>query len=167
VLLDEVRRGTSTSDGLSIAQAVTEFLMEEDKKKPKTLFATHYHELTSLEDRYPRLFNMKVSIKEWNDDIIFLYKLIEGKSDKSYGINVARLAGLPERVIERARSILQSLKRDPSTLPDREVIERVQPTLFTKKDPVHKILKECDINRITPLEAIQLLSKLKKMTEKD
>ena len=141
--------------------------MEEDKKKPKTLFATHYHELTFLEEKYPRLFNMKVSIKEWNDDIIFLHKLIEGKSDKSYGINVARLAGLPERVIERARSILQSLKRDGSILPDREVLGRVQPTLFRNEDPVHKILKECDINRITPLEAIQLLSKLKKMTKKD
>ena len=167
VLLDEVGRGTSTSDGLSIAQAVTEFLLEEEKKKPKTLFATHYHELTSLSDRYPKLCNMKVSIKEWNDEIIFLYKLIEGKSDKSYGIHVAQLAGLPEKVIERARSILQSLQWTSVTLPEREFPRRVQPTLFSVKDSIYETLEECDIDRITPIEAIQILSKLKKMAEKN
>ena len=170
VLLDEVGRGTSTSDGLSIAQAVTEFLLDETKRKPKTLFATHYQELTSLSDRYPRLCNMKVSIKEWNDEIIFLYKLVEGKSDKSYGIHVARLAGLPKKVIERANSILQSLQRNNTDYSKRNLPDRVQPSLFSKDDHIEKIIKvieECDVNRITPIQAIQILSKLKKLSKKN
>jgi len=164
VLLDEIGRGTSTSDGLSLAQAVTEFLVARENRNPKTLFATHYHELTSLADRYPRIRNMRVATREWNGRIIFLYKLLEGKSDKSYGIHVAQLAGLPSEVIDRAREILAegaSTERNEKVLSE----DRKQITLFQSGDKIRRILQGADINRITPLEALNILVELQKLAE--
>jgi DNA mismatch repair protein MutS len=112
VVLDEIGRGTSTFDGLSIAWAVAEYLASNPKARPKTLFATHYHELTDLADSLPGVVNAHVAAREWKDDIIFLRKIVAGRSDRSYGIQVARLAGLPPGVIARAREILSGLERD-------------------------------------------------------
>ena len=112
IILDEIGRGTSTYDGLSIAWSVVEHLHADSEKGPKTLFATHYHELTKLEESLSRLSNYSVAVKEWNDDIIFVRQVIPGAADRSYGIHVARLAGLPGSVIERAKTILDHLEND-------------------------------------------------------
>ncbi len=112
IILDEIGRGTSTYDGLSIAWAVVEFIHGSGKRGPKTLFATHYHEITKLEDALPRLANYRVNVKEWNDEIIFARTIEKGAADKSYGIQVARLAGLPEKVIQRAKDVLQELESE-------------------------------------------------------
>jgi DNA mismatch repair protein MutS len=112
VVLDEIGRGTSTFDGLSIAWAVAEYLAANPRARPKTLFATHYHELTDLADVLPGVVNAHVDAREWKDDIVFLRKIVPGRSDRSYGIQVARLAGLPEAVVARAREILSGLERD-------------------------------------------------------
>jgi DNA mismatch repair protein MutS len=108
VILDEIGRGTSTYDGISIAWAVVEHLHE--RIKARTLFATHYHELTQLSRRLPRIRNCNVAVREWNDQIIFLRKIVEGSTDRSYGIQVGRLAGLPREVIDRAKEILNKLE---------------------------------------------------------
>ena len=112
VVLDEIGRGTSTFDGLSIAWAVAEYLATNPKARPKTLFATHYHELTDLADALPGVVNAHVAAREWKDDIVFLRKIVSGRSDRSYGIQVARLAGLPAGVVARAKEILSGLERD-------------------------------------------------------
>src|SRR5204862_776012 len=112
VVLDEIGRGTATFDGLSIAWAVAEHLATNARARPKTLFATHYHELTDLADATPGVVNFHVAVREWKDDIVFLRKIVPGRSDRSYGIQVARLAGLPASVIDRARQILAALERD-------------------------------------------------------
>src|SRR5262249_58152416 len=113
--LDEMGGGTARFDGLSLAWAVAEFLATNPKARPKTLFATHYHELTDLADATPGVVNFHVAAREWKDDIIFLRKILPGRSDRSYGIQVARLAGLPASVIDRAREILSALERDELT----------------------------------------------------
>lgn len=157
VLLDEVGRGTSTMDGLSIAWAVTEFLLENTNRRPKTLFATHYHELTHLSERYSRVQNLRVDVKDWGNSVIFLYKIRPGASDRSYGIHVAGLAGLPEEVILRATEILESLEEGPA----RPSPSRVEQTrLFKKIDPLREKLEAIDIDSMTPLEAMQLLAEL-------
>ena len=115
VVLDEVGRGTSTFDGLSLAWSIVEHL--HNQVGAKTLFATHYHELTELADRLPRLRNFNVAVREWNEQIVFLHKIAEGGADKSYGIHVARLAGVPKPVIERAKAILRNLE-DTELSPD-------------------------------------------------
>jgi DNA mismatch repair protein MutS len=112
VVLDEIGRGTSTFDGLSIAWAVAEYLATNSRARPKTLFATHYHELTDLADAVPGVVNAHVAAREWKDDIVFLRKIVPGRSDRSYGIQVARLAGLPPPVVARAKEILGGLERD-------------------------------------------------------
>jgi DNA mismatch repair protein MutS len=115
VILDEIGRGTSTYDGLSIAWAVIEHLHPTDRAGPRTLFATHYHELTQLAKTLSRLENYSVAVKEWNDEIIFVRRVIPGAADRSYGIQVARLAGLPSTVIDRAKTILERLEADDSS----------------------------------------------------
>ena len=112
IVLDEIGRGTSTYDGLSIAWAVVEHLHGKVSEGPKTLFATHYHELTKLADSLPRLRNYAVAVKEWNDEIIFVRQVTPGASERSFGIQVARLAGLPEGVVARAKQILTSLESE-------------------------------------------------------
>jgi len=112
IILDEIGRGTSTYDGLSIAWAVVEHLHRGTDRGPRTLFATHYQELTQLEKHLPRLKNWSVAVKEWNDDIVFVRRVVPGAADRSYGIQVARLAGLPLAVIDRAKTILAQLESD-------------------------------------------------------
>lgn len=116
IILDEIGRGTSTYDGLSIAWAVVEHLHAHPERGPRTLFATHYHELTQLSKSLPRLQNFSVSVKEWNDEIIFVRQVVPGAADRSYGIQVARLAGLPQAVIDRAKEILERLESDDATI---------------------------------------------------
>jgi DNA mismatch repair protein MutS len=171
VLLDEIGRGTATFDGLSIAWAVAEHLATSPKVRPKTLFATHYHELTDLGDATPGVVNCHVAAREWKDHIIFLRKIVPGRSDRSYGIQVARLAGLPGPVVDRARDILTALERDELTRGGRPSVSGTpsepqrQLGLF-QTTPADDVLREklaaIDIDRITPLDALTLLSELKK-----
>jgi DNA mismatch repair protein MutS len=173
VVLDEIGRGTATFDGLSIAWAVAEFLATNPKVRPKTLFATHYHELTDLADATPGVVNFHVAAREWKDDIIFLRKIVPGRSDRSYGIQVARLAGLPRQVIDRAREILGALERDelarggrPSVSgtpsePQRQ-LGLFQPAAAPKDDRMREKLAAIDVDHMTPMEALALVAELKK-----
>jgi len=170
VVLDEIGRGTATFDGLSIAWAVAEHLATNPKVRPKTLFATHYHELTDLADATPGVVNYHVAAREWKDDIIFLHKIVPGRSDRSYGIQVARLAGLPRPVVERAREILAALERDELTRGGRPAVSATpsspQQQLGLFQAPADDRLREqiaaIDVDRITPLDALTLLAELKK-----
>jgi DNA mismatch repair protein MutS len=174
VVLDEIGRGTATFDGLSIAWAVAEHLAKNGRARPKTLFATHYHELTDLADAVPGVVNAHVEVREWKDEIVFLHKILPGRSDRSYGIHVARLAGLPPGVIARARDILGALEQDELTRGGRPALSGApsssqQLGLFQtpveRDDTVRERLQELDLNRTTPLEALQILSELKKEIE--
>jgi DNA mismatch repair protein MutS len=165
VLLDEVGRGTSTLDGLSLAWAVTEYLLEDPDIRPKTLFATHYHELTHLSEKHGRIQNMRVDVKEWGKEIVFLYKIKPGASDKSYGIHVARLAGLPDGVIVRAAQILDLLEKGESFAIPRAADPPRQTRLFEDTDLLRDRLKSLDINEITPVEALQILADLRRLAE--
>jgi DNA mismatch repair protein MutS len=156
IILDEIGRGTSTYDGMSIARAVSEYILEGIKAR--TMFATHYHELTDLSDKYSQVVNLSVSVYESEETVVFLKKVLPGKADKSYGIQVAKLAGLPQPVIERAREILLSLEKSP-VMPAAPVLS--QPSLFAPQHPILSELEEMDLNGITPLEAINLLFKWK------
>jgi DNA mismatch repair protein MutS len=163
ILLDEVGRGTSTFDGLAIAWAVTEDLHERGQGA-KVLFATHYHELTVLADRLPRVRNFHVAVREWNDEIIFLHKVRPGATDRSYGIQVARLAGLPSRVIERAKAILAELEAErierSAALPQSgDGAGPAQLALFpSAHDPILMELGCLEVSALTPLEALNLLA---------
>ena len=163
VILDEIGRGTSTLDGLSIAWAVSEHLLENERRRPKTLFATHYHELTRLAERFPHARNLRVEVREWGDDIVFLYSIREGASDRSYGIHVARLAGLPEPVIRRANEILAALESERRSDAARPREEPLQPSLFEQPDRIRNQLHDIEIEQLTPLEALRILSDLKGM----
>jgi DNA mismatch repair protein MutS len=175
VILDEVGRGTSTYDGLSIAWAVTEYILQGVKARPRTLFATHFHELTQLRGVYPRLINLKISIREWEGGIIFLRKIVAGTSDKSFGIHAARIAGVPPLVLKRAEEILQSLELRRDLL--RQGVDVAgagdQMGLFggghasppgnsaAAPDPIRESIAGFDLDRSTPLEALQFLKTLK------
>lgn len=176
VVLDEVGRGTSTFDGLSIAWAVVEHLHDHSLLRPRTLFATHYHELTELALTKERVKNYNMAVKEWGGEIIFLRKVVEGGANRSYGIQVARLAGLPANVIDRAKEILSNLERGEFDSMGMPKIARskaatsklrapVQPSLFSRSDPIRSELKRIDPNQITPIEALKILSELKKNAE--
>jgi DNA mismatch repair protein MutS len=165
VILDEIGRGTSTLDGLSIAWAVSEFLVEGDGPRPKTLFATHYHELTRLAERFPHVRAMRVEVREWGDQIVFLYKIREGASDRSYGIQVARLAGLPDSVIRRAGEILAGLEREKMVEVPPGIDASRQTSLFSDRDNLRDKLQHIDINAITPLDALRVLAELKRRAE--
>ncbi len=170
VILDEIGRGTSTFDGLSLAWAVAEHLATGRRARPKTIFATHYHELTDLADAIPGVANFHVVVREWQDDIVFLRKVVPGRSDRSYGIQVARLAGLPPSVVARAREILNGLERDELSRGGRPSLSGEgtvagQLGLFQAAphghDPVLRRLRGLDINTITPMQALTLLAELK------
>ncbi|MEW6321783.1 MAG: DNA mismatch repair protein MutS [Acidobacteriota bacterium] len=175
VVLDEIGRGTATFDGLSIAWAVAEHLATNARARPKTLFATHYHELTDLADALPGVVNAHVAAREWQDDIIFLHKILPGRSDRSYGIQVARLAGLPAPVIARARDILGALEQDELTRGGRPALSGGPPApqqqlgLFQALpgpgERLRQRLRDIDINRTTPLDALHLLQELKREAE--
>ena len=181
IIMDEIGRGTSTYDGLSIAWAVLEYLLD-DTVGAKVLFATHYHEITALRDRYG-IVNCNVTVKEWNNNVIFLRKIVPGSASKSYGIEVARMAGIPDSVIERAKSILSRLETNfgghiplfvgertdrPGGLQgDREITDRAKPDTQLDLFPspyeiLMKELGEVDIESITPLEALNILDRLKR-----
>ncbi len=191
ILLDEVGRGTSTFDGLSIAWALVEYLHETPSLAARTLFATHYHELNELAERFPRVKNYRVQVEEHDGKVIFLHKLVSGGADHSYGIEVARMAGLPEPVIARAREILRHLEAQHLVVEapagDGEAVRLVraarraripadtsafQLSLFAQPepDPVAEELKErlrrIDPNRMTPIEALLLLDELKRLVER-
>jgi DNA mismatch repair protein MutS len=176
VVLDEIGRGTSTFDGLSIAWAVAEYLHDHSSLRPKTLFATHYHELTELSLTKERVRNYNVAVREWGGEIIFLRKIVEGGTNRSYGIQVARLAGLPQKVIDRAKEILSNLERgelDSMGLPKiakskiagSKPPALVQPSLFVQVDPIRAQLKKIKIDQLTPLDALNVLDDLKKKAE--
>ncbi|MDA8743019.1 DNA mismatch repair protein MutS [Rubripirellula amarantea] len=168
VILDEIGRGTSTYDGLSLAWAITEHLHEQIGCR--TLFATHYHELTQLEETLPRVANLNVAVKEWNDEVIFLHRIVRGGADKSYGIHVARLAGIPLSVNERAKDVLAQLEADHRDALDRPTIQspgastsgQYQMTLFGFADhPLIGEVDKLDIDSMTPIEALQFLQSAK------
>ena len=177
ILLDEIGRGTSTFDGLSIAWSVAEYLHNTSAVAAKTLFATHYHELTELARILPRVKNYNVAVKEWGDEVIFLRKIVPGGCDNSYGIHVAQLAGLPRGVIERAKQVLANLEKNeygenktprlakPLT-EEKSLLHSSQLDFFSQQENLlREKLKELDINQLTPLEALNKLFELKKLID--
>lgn len=158
IILDEVGRGTSTYDGMSIAHAVLEYI--HDNIKAKTLFATHYHELTELENKMSGVKNYNISVEERNEDIIFLRKIVPGGADKSYGIQVSRLAGLPESVVMRAKDILNSLEKDNQNATNEIAATQIDMWSTAKESLIDDVIN-CDIDNMTPIEALNYLYKLK------
>ncbi len=174
ILLDEIGRGTSTFDGISIAWAITEFLHENSDISAKTLFATHYHELNEMSDLFPRIKNYKVEVREYDDKVIFLHKVNPGRADHSYGIQVAQMAGLPKFVTDRAKEILFNLEGKELT-PYEVKKERLaklkqkndsQINMFEfKDDKFRDEIKELEVNNLTPLQALNYLHDMKKKVE--
>jgi len=170
IILDEIGRGTSTFDGLSIAWAVAEHLHDLKSRGVKTLFATHYHELTELAHIKPRIKNYNIAVNEWNDKIIFLRKLVKGGTNRSYGIQVARLAGIPDEVIRRAKKILSNIEKGEhnlngsSFLVQSEEVSKnghVQLNLFQRPEYfVIANLQKIDITKMTPIDALNILNEL-------
>ncbi len=189
VILDEIGRGTSTLDGLSLAWAIAEFLAggqgeagagagtgEGTRRGPRTLFATHYHELTELEERLPgRVRNLHVSVREWGDQIVFLHRILPGRSDRSYGVHVARLAGIPAEVVRRAGEVLASLAVQHGPATAKEATSRIQPaaapagqlSLFTEyvAHPVVGELRELKLDALSPMQAFDHLRRLRGLVQ--
>ena len=174
IIFDEVGRGTATFDGLSLAWSIIEYIHNNPKLSSRTLFATHYHELTEIDRICSRVKNYSVSVKEYKDEIIFMRKIIPGGSDHSYGIYVAQLAGLPQEVIKRANVILKNLEENeltpdskPKLAKDKDkVIVLEQPSLFSSEnDVLREKLTEIDIDNLTPIEALNRLKEIKDMVE--
>jgi DNA mismatch repair protein MutS len=167
VILDEIGRGTSTYDGISLAWSVVEHL--HDQVGCRTLFATHYHELTDLQKSMQGVANLNVAVREWQDEVIFLHKIVEGAADKSYGIHVARLAGVPRTVIERSKDILAQLEEDHLDAEGRAKIAKhgiepkrthIQLTLFGADDhPLLDEIRHVDLNNVTPLQSFEMLQR--------
>ncbi len=172
VLLDEIGRGTSTYDGISIAWSIAEYL-HEHPNKPKTLFATHYHELNEMETTFERIQNFNVSVKELKDNVLFIRKLVKGGSAHSFGIHVAKMAGMPQTVILKAQKILKKLEKDHSSEAMTGIKsdkEEMQLSFFNLDDPLLEEIKEeivtLDINTLTPVEALMKLNEIKRMLTK-
>jgi DNA mismatch repair protein MutS len=172
ILLDEIGRGTSTYDGISIAWAIAEFL-HEHPSKPKTLFATHYHELNEMSELLPRIQNFNVSVKELKDNVLFIRKLVKGGSAHSFGIHVAKMAGMPQTVILKAQKLLKKLEKDHSgdaLAGIKSEKEEMQMSFFNLDDPLLEEIKEeilnLDINTLTPIEAMMKLNEIKRMLTK-
>lgn len=174
VLLDEIGRGTSTYDGISIAWSLVEFLHNNKIAKPKTMFATHYHELNELADKFPRIKNYNVAVKETTNKVVFLRKLIEGGSQHSFGIHVAKMAGMPNELINRANEILQELESQrnlatdiSTTLKSLPAKDDFQLNMFAMDDPrllkLKEVLEKVNINTLTPVEALMKLDELRKL----
>lgn len=169
ILLDEIGRGTSTYDGISIAWAIAEFL-HENPARPKTLFATHYHELNDMTEQFDRIKNYNVSVKELKDNVLFLRKLVEGGSAHSFGIHVAKMAGMPQLVVQRAQKLLKKLEKNHAgheSASLKEMKDEMQLSFFNLDDPLLEEIKEeiahLDINTLTPVEALMKLNELKRM----
>lgn len=173
VLLDEIGRGTSTYDGISIAWAIAEFL-HEHPSQPKTLFATHYHELNEMSEFLPRIQNYNVSVKELKDHVVFIRKLVQGGSAHSFGIHVAKMAGIPQWVVSKAQNVLKKLEKDHSgnALIDTKVLKEptMQMSFFNLDDPLLEEIKgeilSLDLNELTPIEALMKLNEIKRMLTK-
>jgi len=179
VILDEIGRGTSTYDGLAIAWAVAENLLYKDKRGVKALFATHYHELTDLAKKHDKVRNMHIAVKEWGDQIIFLRRLVDGFTSRSYGIQVAALAGVPDSVIKRAKEILKSIEKKTSRnkkeipgdhlckrRPKQHQAQMPLPLVIDHGSELREKILSADINKMTPLEAINYLAGLKSIAKK-
>jgi DNA mismatch repair protein MutS len=174
VILDEIGRGTSTFDGLAIAWAVAEELVTKNNKGVKTIFATHYHELTELALTRKRVKNYNIAVREWNDTIIFLHKLMKGGTSRSYGIQVAALAGVPPLVVERAKEILKNIETgefnhqgEPRIAARKKETGGSHPSQLSLfgggPDPIRDKLKKVKPDDLSPLEALNLLYELKKL----
>jgi len=181
VLLDEIGRGTSTYDGISIAWSLVEFLHNNKIAKPKTMFATYYHELNELADKFPRIKNYNVAVKETTNKVVFLRKLIEGGSQHSFGIHVAKMAGMPNELINRANEILQELESQRNLATDISTTLKSLPAkdlsadrhgdfqlnMFAMDDPrllkLKEVLEKVNINTLTPVEALMKLDELRKL----
>jgi DNA mismatch repair protein MutS len=175
VLMDEIGRGTSTYDGVSIAWAIAEYLHNQHNNKPKTLFATHYHELNQLADDFPRIKNFNVAVKEVDNKVIFLRKLKPGGSAHSFGIHVAQIAGMPQPIVLRASEIMQHLEKDHVTETHKKRVKDIpknnfQLSIFEPADPRLEELKEkltlVDVNTLSPIEALLKLNEFQKMIKK-
>jgi len=175
-VLDEIGRGTSTYDGLAIAWAVVEYIHNHPGLRAKTLFATHYHELTDLAERLPCVVNYNVAVDDsgGGEDVIFLRRIVPGKADRSYGVHVARMAGLPSAVVNRASEILEDLERSgaagPRRLGENTGSRRSKPvaaqvSLFAEAHPAVEALRTLDVNALTPLDALNRLYELQKMLQ--
>jgi DNA mismatch repair protein MutS len=169
ILMDEIGRGTSTYDGISIAWAIVEYLHQHPKFKAKTLFATHYHELNQLAEDLPRIKNYNVSVKEAGNKVIFMRKLQEGSSEHSFGIHVAQMAGMPNQVVLRANEIMHHLEKDKISKKSDGKIKDIpknnyQLKIFEAADPkfekISNILEKLDINTISPVEALLKLNEI-------
>ncbi|MBL7776757.1 MAG: DNA mismatch repair protein MutS [Chitinophagales bacterium] len=177
ILLDEIGRGTSTYDGISIAWSLAEYLHNNNQAKPRTLFATHYHELNELAEKYPRIKNFHVSVKETGTKVIFLRKLVEGGTEHSFGIHVAKMAGMPKEIVERAKEMLYELESqrqqhtDVKSAVKKMPAQNFQLSFFDVSDPKMKQLaaelEKVEINAITPVEAIMKLNELKKILSQE
>ena len=170
VILDEIGRGTATFDGLSIAWATVEHL--HNTTRARTLFATHFHELTQLTRNLPRLINLTMRVTEWHGDVVFLHEVMHGAADRSYGIQVAKLAGLPLSVVERARAILATLEAGDRQAPAQRLLDdlplfaaQIQPPppapTLPPSDPVKEMLADLNPDEMTPREALDALYRLK------
>ncbi|NUO18603.1 DNA mismatch repair protein MutS [bacterium] len=168
IILDEVGRGTSTFDGLSLAWAITEYLHERDDVAGKTLFATHYHELNKMAERFPRIFNARVDVEEWGDRVVFLHRISHGETDRSYGVEVARLAGLPHEVVARARELLpiwEDSHKIPNEPPPKSA-SKIQLTLFeSDTQVVADALQNLNLDDLTPRDALSKLYEIKKLVD--
>ena len=171
ILLDEIGRGTSTYDGISIAWSIAEYLHENPKLRPKTMFATHYHELNNMSKDFLRIINFNVSVKEIDKKIHFLRKLVKGGSEHSFGIHVAKVAGMPNKIIKRAENILLELEKDDSLDRSKKInsnsnILNQQLSFFQLEDPIlteiRNEIEKLDVNSLTPVDALILLSEIKK-----
>ena len=171
ILLDEIGRGTSTYDGISIAWSIAEYLHENSKLRHKTMFATHYHELNNMSKDFLRIKNFNVSVKEIDKKIHFLRKLVKGGSEHSFGIHVAKVAGMPNKIIKRAENILLELEKDDSLDRSKKInsdsnILNQQLSFFQLEDPIlteiRNEIEKLDVNSLTPVDALILLSEIKK-----
>jgi DNA mismatch repair protein MutS len=173
VLLDEIGRGTSTYDGISIAWAISEYL-HEHPSRAKTLFATHYHELNEMTESFSRIKNYNVAVKELKDNVLFLRTLVAGGSQHSFGIHVAKMAGMPQAVLQRSKKILKQLEKshsgDELTAKVKDLSSDMQLSFFNLDDPLLEELKadilDTDIDRLTPVEALMKLNEIKRMLTK-
>jgi DNA mismatch repair protein MutS len=166
LILDEIGRGTSTYDGMSIARAVLEHTANPRYLGAKTLFATHYHELSTIEDELPNVKNYNIAVKKRGDKMIFLRKIVPGATDDSFGIEVAKLAGIPNRVVTRAREILAQLESEGAPTPThvvREEPETQMSMLDLRSQQVCQLLEQIQVETLTPIEAMNELYKLKNM----
>jgi DNA mismatch repair protein MutS len=186
VLLDEIGRGTSTYDGISIAWAIAEFLHQHPTARPKTLFATHYHELNEMTHQFPRIKNFNIAIRESGNQILFLRKLVPGGSEHSFGIHVAKMAGMPNNVVKRAQEMLETLEKTHSSpeliaagkkvksalLETASNLEyQIQLSFFKLDDPLLEQIRDeisnIDLNNLTPVEALMKLNEIKKLITRE